>query len=451
MTKRLLKDVFENINLFLTKNTRKKLLVTFLISCFFENIILLNAGLNVKLVHVLSLILIPLAIIYKSKYNPTFKAMLLITALYIQTGLAYSKYGFNLQIFNLIFCTFVVFLSWQLSDDFDLCDWKWIGKNASMFLFLIILINLGVQIKGIWEFLLIPHVGHPRYISVFGGNCNLDASWLGIFSFISVGSAMWVPMVVFTAIFSALVNSRAGLLSAFAFFTWASVQWIRKKMNKKVEVLFWRDWNKKQKLLSTTITFLIIIAFTIMQGAAFHVQNKEINSHIDNSIQSENSANNGSDNEEPQGVIENVVERTLSIGKEPGSIGRLRMWRKFWSAGKENIWGYGLGNGIEAIKSKALAEDGMLLEEGNIHNIYMQVFLDQGVIGALILLALLFAFIYREFSTLAANPLAGFILCYMCLGILQYRFLDVSFWFIVGAYLSLMKVHKEIVNENFNN
>lgn len=441
MIKNLMQKKIDDINSFLSKGSRKHLLLAFLISAFFENIILINIGLNVKSVHILSLFLTPLLIFYKSKNKIHIKFLLLFVVLCVQTALSYFKFGYNQQVINMIFCTFVIILTFRFSDDFSMGDWMWIGKNASMVLFVTILINLSLQIEGIWEFLLHPSVYHPLYDSIFGGGCNLDASWLGVFAFISVGSSMWVPMLVFTVIFSALVNSRAGLLAALAFSTWVFVQWLRKKTNKKIYVLFWKDWNKRQKFLATFLTLSITVAFFILQCVAFYIQNKEnISNIIENGVEQQETSKN--DNEKLRGVIGNVVERSVNIGKEPGSVGRLRMWKWVLQESKGNYFGYGFGNGIEQIRKN----DPQNVTSGNIHSIYLQVLLDQGWIGFLVFAIILLRFISAEIVTLAENPLAGFILCYLCLGLLQYRFVDVSIWYILGGYLSL----KEYKRRNYD-
>ena len=104
----------------------------------------------------------------------------------------------------------------------------------------------------------------------------------------------------------------------------------------------------------------------------------------------------------------------------------------------QNPLGYGLGNGIEIIRSY----DADTISEGNIHNIYFQALLDYGIAGLVVLLIAVALFIKKELPTLAVWPISAFILCYLCLGLIQYRMLEVPAWIAVTAYVSANRVEK---------
>lgn len=119
------------------------------------------------------------------------------------------------------------------------------------------------------------------------------------------------------------------------------------------------------------------------------------------------------------------------------------MWKWIPKELSENIWGYGLGNGMKRIREN---DPNMILED-NLHNIYFQVLLDQGIVGFIIMLSIVAKFFLEEIRSLAQNPLAGFLVLYLFLGLMQYRLLETPMWFIFGAYLSNRAVEKRVIRE----
>lgn len=440
----------KKINSLLILDVRRWILAIFLISSFLQKVVIFEIGTSFKLVHLTGLLIVPLLLIYDSRQKLNVAPLLTILFLYFHTGLSYLRFGFNSWSFNMIFCTLTVILTFGLSDDFTLKDWMWIGNLAAVFFFICILFNLARSKDAIWQFVVDPSTspsGKPAYLSTFSGGwlggINSDSSWLGLFTFLTANTFFWLPMVVMTLLLGLLLNSRAGLLSGLAFVVWVFAHWIRKLLKKEVKISFWDGWNKIQRKYAISLTTVIITSFLCLHSAAYISQKQIFIQKYQPPEPPENSASSNLQNEssdltgfEFNNTVDNTIKRLNFTGNEPGSQGRLRMWKWVPKEFAENIWGYGLGNGI-----KQVAENNPKIED-NLHNIYLQVLLDQGIIGILILFVIIVMFIRRELLTLAANPLAGFILCYLCLGMVQYRFLDIPFWFVVGAYISLIQTEK---------
>lgn len=420
---------FQNM---LSKSTRKYILAVFLLSVVFQRIVIVKTISNVKLVHIIGAAIFPLAFIYPSKNCISKKIVVLISLLYLQTLLAYLHYGFSTWFLNMVFCTLTVYITWKLSDDFLLNDWLEIGKYPGLVLFVCITVNMIINWEAVWQYLLYPTAAHPWHKSFLSGGINEDSSWLALFSFLASGSEWWLPMITMVYAFSFLENSRAGLLAAIAFTTWAVVHWFRKKFGKDISIKFPGEWNKKSRIISFSLSIIIFIAFFLVQIQAYAFQRN---------------VQNGESSAETQGVeyhgiVENLSDRLLAIGNEPGSMGRIGIWRWVPKEVSENIWGYGLGNGKKQIDENDPL--GTSIERvDNVHSIYLQVLLEQGIIGFVFLLIFIFLFIKREIKTLACNPLAAYLLCYFCLGIFQDRFINVPMWFVVGAYISLMGSSKQ--------
>lgn len=406
----------------LTLNIRKWIFVMLFVTPCFHGFTIMNIIFPIKLSHILTLGSFVLLFIHQTKIRIGTLFWMITSFLCIQTCLAYSVYGFNILVINMILCILRVLVGFYISDKFSLSDWLWIGKVSAGVVFVFVLFNLFVQREIFWNYLLNPsyRIGVK---TIFQGGLNADESWLGLYTFLSVGGSLWMPMISLVFVFSILTSSRSGILIGLAFLVWIFAQWIRKKMKRTCHVSFWKDWTKGEKMISITLTIVIIGVFVLAQLLALEKQK-------DNKFDITNPT---TEVVSPETSLNKLADRFENIGKESGSYGRLNMWKWVPKEFGENIWGYGLGNGIEKIREN----DPGTIVEGNIHNIYFQVLLEQGIIGLLIFFVILFFFIKREIYTLFCNPLAAFLLCYLGAGMIQFRFLDNIFWLIVGAYLNL--------------
>jgi O-antigen ligase len=126
-----------------------------------------------------------------------------------------------------------------------------------------------------------------------------------------------------------------------------------------------------------------------------------------------------------------IFERFFSIGKEAGSIGRLQMWKHFDTAFIENLWGYGAGNSMIAIR----AFSDIPLDSPAIHNVYLQTALDLGIFGIICYLTLCILVVLQEFKTNWSCPMGAFIMLYLVASLTQFRGAENLLWFIAGIYI----------------
>lgn len=433
-------NISELVSRYSMKRYRKIALLIFLISTCVQSVSIVEiASMPVKPVHMLGACLALFALLYQTKNRMNIVSICILAGLYFQTAVAYLIYGFNPLIVNMIFCTVEAIIVWRVSDDFQLDDWLWITRRASLFVFIAIVFSAVLQWNGVFSFLLNPNVGKPLYYSFFGGGPNIDASWLGLFTFFAVDSFFWPPMFMLTVMFSISVNSRAGLLSALCFSIWMAVQLFRKKKNLQTHIASWKDWTGWQRMVCF-ITTSVICAFFFATQIIIPIQRAREEKALSESMTQQTN----SENMRQQTALENVASRFVNVGNEPGSLGRLNMWKWIPKELSENMLGYGLGNGMEQIREN----DPDTIIDGNIHNIYFQVLLDQGIPGLLVVVIIVMVFLLKEIHSMAENPLAIFLISYLVLGLIQYRFLDTPMWFIVGAYLSNNAVERRSKNES---
>lgn len=417
------------------KRTRLVLLTAFLLAACIQNVVLFDIGASFKLAHLAGVLLFPVALLQRPT-RPLGKfwwASVGVLAAY--TAITYLVFGFNSWLLNGVFCVYAVWCVWKLSGDLDRKDWLLIFRTAAVVMLVLVAANMLFQFEKIWKFMLSPGFYHPVYNTIFGGGPNLDASWIGLFCFVMAGTVWWRPYYATSVIISLLTSSRAGLLANGAFAVWIFVHWVWAAWKDKRIFYTHRHYDRKKSVISIVLAVCIVGAYGLVQAAALH--GDVLVTEPDASFSQ--SKGETSDKDAATSLLENLTERMISIGDEPGSKGRLNMWQHIPTVLAQNPLGYGLGNGIEAVRNC----DPENIPDGNLHNIYFQALLDFGIPGAACLLAAVFIFIKKELPSLAAWPISGFILCYLCLGMIQYRMLEVPAWIAVTAYVSVNSLEKQ--------
>lgn len=119
-------------------------------------------------------------------------------------------------------------------------------------------------------------------------------------------------------------------------------------------------------------------------------------------------------------VAQFALARFQDIGYEPGSEGRLVLWQTAPEVFMQNPMGVGAGNAIHAIETAL----GSGVQEDNVHNIYLQILVDLGIIGFAAYGLMVFAAWRRLRVAVSTHPLWLAIGMYFILGGLQFRAYD---------------------------
>lgn len=436
-----------------SKRIRLALVTIFLLTACIQNAVLFEFVSSFKLVHLVGVVLFPIALLVKPS-RPLGKTWWAgVTGFALYTIVAYFRYGFNSWLLNGVFCVYTMWCVWKLSEDFDKNDWLMAFRIVAVVMIILVLVNMFFQFDKLWKYMQNPGFYHPVFRTIFGGGPNLEASWIGLFCFVMAGTVWWRPYYATSVVISLLTNSRAGFLANGAFAVWMFVHWVWATWKGKTASRTRDSYDRKESVLSIVLVLCIVCGYSLAQWTAMYgglLTTKSQDSSQSTGMRSdgfitESEASCSQETAETQNkgasasLLENLAERMTSIGDEPGSKGRLNMWQYIPTVVAQNPLGYGLGNGIEAVRS---CDPGSIPEE-NLHNIYFQALLDYGVLGATVLLVAVFLFIKKELPTLAVWPISAFIICYLCLGFIQYRMLEVPAWIAITAYVSQSKIKRE--------
>lgn len=377
------------------------------------------AGAGVKPRHIMGGLMGIYFIIHKSSRKITKVELAISAFLLVHSTLAGSIFGFTHWYISMIFTMYSFYLISRMCDDFTHDDWMLCIGAASAILTIMILVNAALQWKYFWYYLVRPTFSKPEYVSLLDGGQNLDSSWLGLFVFILAATCWWKTSWTIAFFYSILVNCRAGMIACIGFVLWMGLQFIRAKCFKKeVKVFFWKKGDRSLKrILSNVLPILVLCLFLLLQTTAAAEQQRLYGDKYSS-------------------FTENYMDRISirNLGNEPGSVGRIRMWKWAPKEFMENPLGYGLGNAADQVRDN----DPEILE-ANLHSIYISTLLDEGIVGILILALSLLYFTKLELPKCWESPLASFMVAYLVLGTLQFTLLDVYFWTAAAGYMNLRK------------
>lgn len=344
------------------------------------------AGFSLKAYHVFSLLFIPILIKNGIKI-PDLKINLFFLFILFSSLISAIFFGFSSLLINYLYCYYIIFIFTNVFKIYTLDKLMSVMKISSFIVALCIWINPILNINRIVSFISNNfYGGHPSIPSFFGGGVNLDATWPVVLGacFIMANKKQFLTYFALITLYSLIVMSRTGLIG-----------------DALLLVLYmWYNLRKSKFYLVSIPTLLLLLV--VLSSTTFGRA---------------------------------LIERFTSIGEsdELGSMGRINMWQWVGIAFKENIMGYGTGNCMKALMSVA----GYTMPDGNLHNLYFQYLIDNGILGFLLIIFILMSFIcivYSKKSIFAAG-----ILLYLLMGFLQFRGGDALIALMFSVYCFEMK------------
>ncbi len=234
--------------------------------------------------------------------------------------------------------------------------------------------------------------GHPDIYTLYGGGTNLEATWLGLnTALFSNRKRLFYLLLVVTLTVSVIYASRVGVVIAFlvAGFKFISA-----------------TTSRQERRAIITLGLLSLLAFVFF---------------ID---------------------LDNLAEKVYALQRfaefgdssDKGMAGRFAMWRYYGTALWESkLLGYGAGNGIYAVESVS----GIDYIEDNLHNLYMQLLIEFGIIGLLLYLITVYNISIKALKSRLSNPIAIILLVYFIASLVQFRGTDALIWLYMGIFLAI--------------
>ena len=372
------------------KKILKVMFTALLVLACFQNlrVVPFMDGAALKVVHIASLAFFPFLCVKKEiRLNKPIAGY--VVYIIIISLLDLSGYGLSSLMFNYIFGVYLVVLCTNCGENLSYNDWLDVICCAATILM------TAVQIKNVrgyenfvWYFEH-PDKGHPWGLrTIISDGLNLESTWLGMFAFFFYRSRwkwFYAGVNMLTAF---LYGSRAGMLVGGAAIVWLLLPELVKLKERKYRIL----------------TGIAIGAAAVVLYAS--------------------------------GLYDAVIGRALSRFfngfQDAGSMGRIRMWQYAAQAFLKNPWGCGAGNCMKAVS----AVSGEYYSEGNIHNVYLQNLIDQGLLGELVYFGMLGRFFWKEKGSILKNPFVAAALVYCGISMIQFRGGETLMFILLGMELT---------------
>lgn len=265
-------------------------------------------------------------------------------------------------------------------------QWEIVVQTVALVFLFLIFAKLAVNYDDLLYFFDNPDLGHPILETYFVGGVNLEATWMGMFGVFFYRNKRGYFYLISCLAIASLYGSRAGLIACFL---------------STLYVLFVKDSkNAGTKVLLVSVAAMVFFALLLVVMSAMDIA---------------------------------VFERFLSIGEEPGSMGRINMWAYVGNVlDSIPIYGVGAGNTMNEI---ALLS-GRSFYEDNIHNVYLQILIDFGPISFFFVLCLVGILVWRMLGERFQNPFSVFMAIYFILALIQFTGPEPLLAVVCGGYLS---------------
>ena len=310
-------------------------------------------------------------------------------------------FGVHLIILNFIYAAAVVIVFYNMYENEDPDAVADVVGAAELSAIIIIVINIISQADSIAKFfaLSVAEVselsgGERASIKVFtGGGQNLESSLMALYSVFLLKKKYGFLIWCVSFVISLLYTSRTGFILNVCVLMWY-ILFVKRMRAKKLMLIF--------------IPLALIAVFVLMNT--------------------------------PLGAI--MANRFFKTGTEAGSVGRLQIWEFAFEVIESYPLGVGCGNAVTALAQMTgrYTDAGTVHNlAGNVHNIYLQYLLEQGIFGLIFILFSIFIVYVREKKKYFLDPFGAFMILYFVQGMTQSKAFDAWMAEILGLYFISLK------------
>ncbi|PVY39041.1 O-antigen ligase family protein [Pontibacter virosus] len=348
---------------------------------------------SVKFYHIFSLFFLPLLFLKPKNGIPKIPPFIFeyFVGIIVISLLLFLVYPFNRLIVNHLFAFYAFFIGYYVAGPITQEQVFSILQKAALLLFIVIVGKLFFHIPEIQRFMKAPD-GHPDIYTIYGGGTNLEATWMGLNTalFINRKRLFYILFAVTLAV-SVIYASRVGVVITFLV---AGFKFISATTSKQERIAI---------IMLGLIALLAFVLFIDLDNLAEKVY---------------------------------ALQRFTEFGSssDKGLSGRFAMWRYYGTAlWDSKLLGYGAGNGIYAIESISRID----YQEDNLHNLYMQLLIEFGIIGLFLYLIVVYNISIKALKSRLSNPIAIIIMVYFIASLIQFRGTDALIWLFIGLFLKI--------------
>ena len=345
-----------------------------------------DVGGTVKLYHVVFVGLLVFILARRAVVRWRGEVLLYFLVTSLTGAVAYFVFGARPLLVNLLFCGYTVVIGAMLGRVLGSERALAAVRFAAAALLAAVLIKALLYFRVFVAFFAAP-INHPQIPFFYGGGPNLEATWVALAGALFVGTRFFFPYSLASFVVATLYASRAGVVVAFLVLGGGGLYYL---FNLKI-----------------TPAVRVLIIAVLCAGAASLLTVVAISA-----------------SDAPAAAY--MVERFSSIGDEPGSVGRLRLWAGGVQVFQRYPFGVGQGNAVLEVEH----ELGTNLPEDNLHNLFLQHLVESGIQGLLVYLIFCGMTIARLTRSRFRDPLLLYACVYMAVGAIQFRGAEAIFWFV---------------------
>jgi O-antigen ligase len=363
-------------------------------------------------------------------YYTAFVGYLLLLA-----AVRFSRYGVGKNILHWVFGFYLLVVVLNVGRDLTRQDWlRILETGACVFAVLHFLCMVQDRQTVIWlvqGFFSGSLDGRAAtYLaSLTRGGRNLDATWLGLGLFFVRGKKKAV-YGTYAILFAFLGCSRVGVLAVGLACLWSLV-W---------DPLY-RLTLKKLKWYALYAAVILAVLFAGGMAQAFlgrsliviEAPGVWLEEHV---ATAQAEPETETDTDETASEESSIRDKLLdTYGDTAAAVlsGRAAIWRTVPQMVRDNPFGYGAGNAMRVMRT----EYGFTGGEDIVHNVFLQLLVDEGILGGVWYLALVAAFLWAQWKRRPrcfADPLGGYLLAYVLLSLVQFHGGEALMLFTLGVF-----------------
>ena len=270
--------------------------------------------------------------------------------------------------------------------------------------------------------------------SLTRGGRNLDATWLALGGFFVTGKKKAL-YVTYCILFAFLGSSRVGLIATAMLVIWT--------------LIYDRQYCLARKRIKWYALYAVLMAALLLWSGLAQAGLGRFSALLPARTLSATTQSNAlPQNSEEQNLEANQSEKTKTEETVPEETvpapqnnagervteflsGRAAIWSHFPQMFYDNPFGYGVGNAVRVMRQ----DYGFTGYEDVMHNVLLQITLDEGVLGGLWFLGLCAAFLYSQRKEWFRAPVACYFLTYLVLSLVQFHGGEALMQFTMAVFL----------------
>lgn len=393
-----------------------------------------NGSIPASACYFFSVIFAPFLIINLGRIRlPHWGILGLFLLVYMIAAIRWTQYGLSKSILHWAFGLYLIVAVINVGADFSEEMWlKLLEIGACVFLVMHVIFLITNRetvmwlLKGYYNGELAGTYA-AKLPSLTRGGRNLDATWLALGGFFVTGKKkLWY--VTYCILFAFLGSSRVGMIASALLVIWT--------------LIYDQQYCLTKKRIKWYVPYAVLMATLLLWSGLAEAGLGRFSALLPNCVASEVVQTEEKTTEgEKQKIESDKTEGEVTVPANDKSeqvveflSGRAAMWARFPHMFRDNPFGYGVGNALRVMRQ----EYGFTGNEDVMHNVFLQLTLDEGAFGGLWFLGLCVAFFYSQRKAWFRSPFAGYFLTYLVLSLVQFHGGEALMQFTLAVYLVRM-------------